>query len=113
LFGNAGGAKARPAHCTASRYGRDKADGGTSITRPLRAPADGNTNAIFDRGNTAYVGSTVDFFDDGGTDRAVAEQTNGTTARVYADSNCTMGADLAVQIIGNVLANLQHERLIF
>jgi Ca2+-binding RTX toxin-like protein len=69
-----------------------------------------STAAILNKGTAAYVGSTVDFFNDGGTDRAVAVQTNGVTTRAYADSNgdgnYTIGADLAVEFTGNVLANL-------
>src|SRR5690606_34764438 len=56
--------------------------------------------AILDKGSGAFVGSTVDFFLDGATNRAVAVQTDGTTTRVYADTNgdgdYTVGTDLAV-----------------
>jgi Ca2+-binding RTX toxin-like protein len=66
--------------------------------------------AILNKGNAAYLGSTADFFNDAGVDRAVAVQANGGTTRVYADSNgdgnYTAGADLAVQFTGNVMANL-------
>jgi Ca2+-binding RTX toxin-like protein len=66
--------------------------------------------AILNRGSAAYLGTTVDFFNDAGTDRAVAVQTSGGTTRVYADSNgdgdYTLGTDLAIQLTGNVLANL-------
>ena len=65
---------------------------------------------ILNKGSAAYLGSTVDFFNDAGTDRAVAVQTSGGTTRVYADSNgdgnYTLGTDLAIQFTGNVLANL-------
>jgi serralysin len=69
-----------------------------------------NKTVILNKGSAAYLGSTVDFFNDAGTDRAVAVQTNGATTRVYADSNgdgnYTLGTDLAIQFTGNVLANL-------
>jgi Ca2+-binding RTX toxin-like protein len=66
--------------------------------------------AILNRGNVAYLGSTLDFFNDGGIDRAVAVQTDGATTRAYADSNAdgnyTIGLDLAIQFTGNVLPAL-------
>ena len=67
--------------------------------------------AILDRGTAAFVVSnTADFFDDAGTDRAVAVQTDGSTTRVYADTNgdgnYTLGTDLAVAFTGNVKAFL-------
>jgi Ca2+-binding RTX toxin-like protein len=68
--------------------------------------------AILVRADGAFVGSTVDFFADGGIDRAVAVQTNGTTTRVYADTNgdgnYTVGTDLATSFAGNVKSFLTN-----
>lgn len=68
--------------------------------------------AILDRGAAAFViASTADFFDDGGTDRAVAVQyDNAGVTRVYADTDgdgdYTLGTDFAIQFIGDVRALL-------
>ena len=78
----------------------------------LSSALTGSKAAILNKGDGAYLGSTLDFFDDGSIDRAVAVQTNAAagTTRMYADynndGNYTVGADLVVEFTGNVSAVL-------